>query len=111
MDLHTLRRFSTEGYSVIPPERFSEIAEWCRNWAIISSDARFSVLERCFRVSDAMWGDGEGAAVRADDAEALFDRWSRELPDILDAESAEVAVVLAQHLEEELRLVSAARWR
>lgn len=88
----------------IPPERFAEAAEFCRSWGLNHADGRFIVLERCFCISSELWSPGESGAAIASEAATLLSAWQRELPGILDA-SEEEATILAQHLEEELRVI------
>ena len=103
LSLDTLRRFSSEGYEAIPPEDFLEAAEFCREWSVNHADPRFIVLERCFRLSLELWSPGESGAAIASEADALLSIWQRELPTVLDA-AADEATILAQHLEEEIRV-------
>ena len=111
MDIDTLRRFSSEGFSALPPEEFLDASAFCREWGINHGDMRFVVLEACFELSSRLWGVDEDGAAHTEDSNILLDAWKRDLPGILSAESADEAVALAQHLQEEVRTVLASAKR
>ena len=107
VNLDTLRRFSSEGYGTLPPEDFTEASAFCREWGINHQDMRFVVLESCFDLSGRLWSPGEGGEAHTKDANALLNAWKRELPGVLATDSVDEAVILAQHLQEEIRMVLA----
>ena len=108
LSLDKLRRFSSHGYDELAPDKFLEAAEFCREWGINSSDVRYVVLERCFQLSQSLWGPDEEAAASSSDAEALERVWRADLSDVLNAATVDEGVVLALHLEDEIRSVLAA---
>jgi len=66
---------------------------------------RFIVLENCFVISYNLFGEGEGGVSSGTAYSALLGLWQTELPAILDATDPAVALALARHLEEELRVL------
>ena len=104
VDLNALRRFSTDELA-IPPEEYPEAARFCREHAAGGGDERFVALATCFEISANLFGEGESGVAHAGAWGELIERWQAELPDVLTEADVAQALVLAQHLQEELRLL------
>jgi hypothetical protein len=105
VDLNTLRRFSKEGFKALPPEDFSEAADFCRDYGVNFSDMTFVVLERCFRLSERFWSPGEDGLAIQSQAETLENLWRERLPAILTPGEREDATRQARRLEQQIRLL------
>jgi hypothetical protein len=79
-----------------------EVAEESWSWAEATGDARFSVLWRTLWMADRWFGDGEGGAVATTFLKRVDAVIKRELPGVLEADSAELGTALAVTMRDQL---------
>lgn len=101
MDALSLRRLAEDGLTGVP--QIQDLAAWCWDQADNTGDARFCGLARSLEFVTEAW-DAHGA-FRGDTMNRLNTAFSRRLPSVLDAPTAEEATHLAKALREELEEV------
>jgi hypothetical protein len=100
MDRETLLRLADRGISAFPPSELHALADWCWDFGESTGDARYSSLSRSF---DAI---GESfdlhGAVESATVHELDIHLKRSVPQILDADTAELGAHLARSLRESI---------
>lgn len=57
MDLSTLRRLADEGFAGVPRADLATLASWSHDWAVVTGEARFSILGETLEALDDHWGE------------------------------------------------------
>lgn len=103
MSQQQLRRLAEDGLAALPPSELGPLAVWCWEWCEATGDGRYCILSRLLKGIDDSFGDAdEDGGVTQDFADRIDAVLARELPGVLDAESAEIGTAVARTLRDDL---------
>jgi hypothetical protein len=106
VDTSTLELVASSGISAVGLDRLSGLADYCKDWCVITGDARFCLLSDLFGYADGRVDDQGLPSAMLAELDLLL---KEQLPPILTASESGFAASLARELGREVATLLAQR--